>query len=104
MNLTKDYQLIAGVLYKFNVNEKKHLLWKEGGIPLINANLWDFYETIIRSIMIRTNKSRTFTISHDDFEKNMREVQFGKYERQYLVPKEYWTITAPDDNQQKLPL
>lgn len=101
MKIFKDYQLIGSTLYKQTINESKHLLWQIGGVPCLDADLWDFYftkEKRIAKIRIMTNKNRIFKIGAELFDTNKKEINLG-FGRQYMVDKFFWTIIEP---QQKL--
>jgi len=91
MVIFKDYNLEWGILSKQNVKERKHLMWRYGGIPMLDANLWDKYAPTIKKIKITTDKGRVFQISKESFEANKQEENYG-YGRQYYVSKDKWTI------------
>lgn len=91
IKIYKDYYLKDGViLYKENLNEKKHLMWKHGGVPCIDAELWDGYKEQVQDIVFKT-KTRTFKSSKDNFEKNKGEFS-GVFGRQYYIPYKNWEI------------
>jgi hypothetical protein len=90
----KDYRLEEGILSKTNINESKHLLWREGGVPCLDSNLWDTFNSKIQTIVIKTNKGRTFQVSADVFHQNKRNMNLG-FGRQYYIPKNLWKITEP---------
>lgn len=90
-NLYKDYYLFGGTLAKRNINDSKHLLWSKGGIPCIDANLWDNYKDKITQIHFRTRKNRTFKTTKDVFDLNKKELNFG-FGRQYYIDKDFWNI------------
>jgi len=86
----KNYMLIGDVLYKIGIDDNKHLLWKFGGVPAIDAdNVWDKYKMMIKKIVIKTKKGRSFRISADVFDKNKKEINLG-FGRQYYVEKDLW--------------
>ena len=97
----KDYQLNNGVLMKFKVNDNKHLLWREGGVPCLDAPLIDNYKDKINSIYIRTAKGRRFKAKMRDFWANKQEINFG-FGRQYFMAKDKWDITEPSQEYNKL--
>jgi len=106
MNLYKDYQLVGDTLFKFNVDDNKHLIWKFGGVPCIDAsNVWDRYGKLISKIIIRTKKGRLFKIDRKTFDTNKQEIDFG-FGKQYYVDKDLWEIKeAPEaPPQQTLPM
>lgn len=94
MTKFRDYQLIDGVLYKFALDEHRHLLHSHGSVPAIDAKLWDEEKRNIRSIYFRTNRNRTFQVDKETFNENKVEIDLG-YGRQYYIPKELWTIREP---------
>ena len=91
MRVYKDYFWESGKLLKPRIDESKHLVWKFGGIPLIDGRVWDDYGDRTDTIFIKTNKNRSFSIKGSQFEELKKEVNLG-YGKQYMVPKEYWTI------------
>lgn len=86
----KDYYIINGKLIKFKMTEGKHLLWKYGGVPAIDKELWDKHKDEITGIHFRTKK-RTFKCSKEKFDYYKKEIDFG-YRPQYIIDKENWNI------------
>jgi len=91
MQLFKDYHLYGNCLTKIGINERKHLIWKFGGIPAIDAGVWNAHRPRIQEIFIRTDKGRSFAIHADDFDQHKRLINLG-YGNQYVVDKELWRI------------
>lgn len=77
-------------LSKYGFKEK-NLFWKEGGVPTIDADMFDTFRGDIRWIFVRTEK-RIFKIYVDIFQSFKKEINYGEWGRQYYVPKEYWKI------------
>ena len=93
IKLYKDYFLKHDViLFKNNIDEKKHLMWKYGGVPCIDAGLWDKHKGQVEDVVFHTNENRVFKASKDNFEKNRQEFT-GAFGRQYYIPYENWEIT-----------
>jgi hypothetical protein len=93
-HIYKDYQIIGGVLFKNRISEKKHLLWKEGGVPCVSAPIWDKYykeRSEIKNIRFQTDKARVFKMNAETFDKNKKEIDFG-FGQQYVCGKEHWEI------------
>ncbi len=90
----KDYYINEKkYVYKKDLKENKHLMWKYGGVPCIDAdNVWDRYKDEIEGVEINTDKGRTFLISKEGFENNKQELNCG-FGRQYYVEKDKWEIT-----------
>lgn len=97
MILNQGYKIIGKRLYKFALNEKKHLLWSKGGVPCVDAFYWDVFEMKLEEIVIHTKQGRTFRISRDDFNAHKQLIEHKPYGQQYVVPVEYWTINATDE-------
>jgi len=87
----KDYQIILDQLVKERISEKHHLLWKEGGVPCIDADFWDKIKGKVKGIRIMTDKGRIFKCQTFVFERHRKEVDLG-WGRQYWIHKDYWTI------------
>lgn len=83
---------MLGRLCKFGLDEGKHLMWKLGGVPCIDKELWDGNKNRIDQIYIRTNKLRRFRVNAKLFDAKKKEVDFG-FGKQYYVDKEFWDIT-----------
>ena len=95
MQIYKDYQLIGDTLIKFDVDDQKHLLWKFGGVPCIDAeNVWDKHKDKIKKITIRTKKGRLFKIDGNDFEAFKQVVDFG-FGKQYYADLQMWDVKEP---------
>jgi hypothetical protein len=93
MNIYKDYHLNNGCLEKKNIKEKKHLMWKFGGVPCIDAdNVWDKWQDKIDKIKIITDKGTIFETTKGNFNQHKQEVDFG-FGRQYYIYKENWDDT-----------
>jgi hypothetical protein len=92
LNVYKSYYLTeAGSLVK-NIKENKHLLWKEGGVPCIDAdNVWDKYQDKIENISIATDKGRVFVVSKETFNNNKEVLGYG-FGRQYFIPLAKWSV------------
>ena len=90
-HLYKDYYLFGGTLVKIDIDDSKHLLWSKGGVPCIDAGLWNENKDKITQIYFRTRKNRTFKIKKDVFDVNKKELDFG-FGRQYWIEKELWII------------
>jgi len=71
--------------------EAKHLLWKEGGSPAIDAESYNRYQHLFNRIEIISDK-RMFEASKETFDTNRKIINFG-YGSQYVLPRSYWTIT-----------
>jgi hypothetical protein len=90
IKLYKDYFLKHDViLFKNNIDEKKHLMWKYGGVPCIDADLWDKNKGQIEDIVFHTTSGRTFKSSKDNFE-NKKKEQISSFGRQYYMLYEDW--------------
>jgi len=87
----KDYQLVLGQLIKNKINERKHLLWQKGGVPCIDADMWDKIKGKVKGIRIMTDRGRLFKCQTFVFERHREEVNFG-FDRQYVMSKDYWMI------------
>ena len=72
-----------------HADSSRHLLWKYGGVPAIDANTWDAFSFGIDSISVNIDDIRRLTIARDVFNKNKFEVNMG-YGRQYVCPIEWW--------------
>lgn len=96
----RDYRLKDGILSKNNIDEAKHLMWKYGGVPMIDAGLWDRYSDRIKKIVITTDKHRTFEISGEEFETGKEAEDYG-FGRQYYINKNKWTITSLEEDIKK---
>lgn len=88
-HLFKDYFLMGGVLVKVNMNDSKHLLWSKGGVPCIDANLWDSYKDKITKIYFKTRKGKIFKTTKETFEENKKFIDFG-FGGQYYINLEYY--------------
>lgn len=98
MNIYKDYQLVGDTLFRFDIDDSKHLLWSKGGIPCIDAdNVWDKYKMLIKKIVMRTKKGRLFKIDTEKFDANKQEIDFG-FGRQYYVEKSIWDFKDCNQN------
>ena len=91
MHLGKDYFLEGTTLIKKNLIERKHLLWKDDGIPCIDAILWDKYVHRIKDIEFHTDKGRIFRVKAFVFDRSREKFNLG-YGTQYKIAKEYWKI------------
>lgn len=91
--LYKDYHLIGDRLYKFNVKEERHLLKNFGGVPAIDAGLWEKYKGKLSGITIKTNHARTFKVDTVTFDNNKIEINYG-FGPQYVLPLNKWKITS----------
>lgn len=98
----RDYKLSeTGVLMK-TLTERKHLMWRFGGCPCLDAHfVWDKYKNLIRKIEFKTDKGRTFEISKEDFDANKVRFNDG-YGEQYRVDKKLWAISSPLKEEIKL--
>ena len=94
----KDYQLNNGMLMKFRVHDSQHLLWREGGVPCLDADTIDRYKDKIKEIYIRTDKGRRFKAKMSVFLANKQELNLG-FGRQYFMAKDKWNISGPDAGQ-----
>lgn len=91
MFIKKDYQLNNGVLFKTGLVEAKHLMWSLGGVPCVDADLWDAFNDRTDRIEFHTNKQRTFSVDKETFEVNKKVLDKG-FGRQYYIDKDKWTI------------
>jgi hypothetical protein len=66
-------------------------MWSLGGVPCIDADLWDGFKEQIKTIEFHTNKKRTFSVDKETFEANKKELNKG-FGRQYYINKDNWTI------------
>lgn len=91
----KDYSFSkdTGVLLKLNVIEKKHLMWKDGGIPYIDKGVWDKHKP--NGVFMFTDKNRVFFATKADFV-DKKEVDYG-FGVQYCIPKERWHVEEHKD-------
>ena len=88
---TYDYKVsVDRWLLKDNIDEKKHLMWKFGGVPCMNKAIYDFLRPEFDYIGIKTNKGRKFVITADKFDEYKKEIEFK--EPQYYVEKALWQI------------
>ena len=104
MKLFKDYQIVQNKLCKFGIDEKKHLMWKYGGVPAIDKIMWDKLMKSrhkIDEIYFRTKKSRRFLIDAKVFDNNKIEFDLG-FGKQYYVEKELWDIVGGDKKPMQL--
>jgi hypothetical protein len=83
-----------GKFKKHLLNESIHLLWKFGGVPCIDAEVWDRHKDRVNEIVITTHKGNIFTISRDNFEAKKKDFDLG-YSRQYYVELEGWNVKRP---------
>jgi len=79
-----------GVLEKY-IKESPHLLWREGGVPCLDAEMWDKYHPSINTILVYTEKERIFKVDAEKFDECRQELNLG-YGRQYYIAKEHWEI------------
>jgi hypothetical protein len=100
MIIRKGNKVVAnienGKLTKHLLDESIHLLWKFGGVPCIDAEMWDRHKDRLNEIVITTHKGNVFTISRDNFEKDKKDFDLG-YSRQYYVELESWNVKRPPE-------
>lgn len=96
MKLFKDYNLIGNRLYKFNLDESKHLLHQKGSVPCIEKKLWDTFSHEVREIAFRTNKGKTFRVDKGTFDKHKQEIDLG-FGKQYWIERKLWDISDPQE-------
>ena len=100
----KDYFIVNDTLYKFGIDDKKHLLWKFGGVPTIDVeNVWDKHKDQIRKIRFRTKRGYFFKIDAETFDKHKQKIDFG-YGQQYYVDRDKWDISLPYDMNSNEPM
>jgi len=90
--LFKDYYLNdQGLLFKEGISDKKHLMGRFGGVPCIDADLWDRFKTMVRTIKFTTKRNKSFETTREIFEENKKEFDDG-YGRQYYIERDNWII------------
>lgn len=94
MRIYKDYFLEGEVLLKTKLKESSHLLWSFGGVPALDAQIWQEYKDKIKEIRILTDKKRTFAVSAETFDANKELINLG-YGNQYILDKSLWNIKEP---------
>lgn len=104
----KDYQIIQDKLCKFNIDEKKHLLWQEGGVPCIDKKVWERCKDKVKEIYIRTSKGKRFRIDAKEFDAAKKEINLG-FGKQYVASIIFWDISEKtekkkEDEPAQLPL
>lgn len=82
--------MVNGHLIKTGLKEKTHLLWSLGGVPALDAEMWNTHSPQVKTIQIHTDK-RLFTVDANTFNLNKESVDYG-YGKQYVLPKQYWNI------------
>jgi hypothetical protein len=87
-----------GKLTKHLLNESIHLLWKFGGVPCIDAEMWDRHKDRVNEIVITTHKGNVFTISKQKFDAEKKDFDLG-YSRQYYAELENWNIKRPAERE-----
>ena len=88
MIIFKNYSLENGTLSRKNISDSKHLMWSLGGVPCVNADIWDRFKNDISHIEITTKSGRRFESSKDNFEANKKVVDYG--DKQYYLEPENW--------------
>jgi hypothetical protein len=88
MIIFKNYSLENGTLSRKNISDSKHLMWSLGGVPCVNADVWDKWKNRIDHISITTKQGRRFESSRDNFEANKKIIDYG--DRQYYLEPEKW--------------
>jgi hypothetical protein len=95
-NIYKDYYFREdGLLYKKGL-QRQHLLWKKGGVPCVNANLFDkLYATgKLKWLGFKTDKQK-FLISAELFNTEKEVINLDK-DKQYTCDHFFWNITPVD--------
>ena len=98
-NLGDDYFLEEKTLKKNRLNPKKHLFFSLGGVPCIDANLWDGHKDKFESVELTTT-AQSWKVSKEVFDENKLVFDVG-YGRQYYIHKELWQVI---EKQPRLPL
>jgi len=99
-NLGYDYFLEEKTLKKNRLNPKKHLFFSLGGVPCIDANLWDGHKDKFENIELTTTTAQSWKVSKEVFDENKLVFDVG-YGRQYYIHKELWQVI---EKQPRLPL
>jgi len=90
-NIFKDYYLRSdGLLFRPHLKQKKHLLWREGGVPCFNASVYYKYRDKIKWLGAKTEKEK-FKIPRDRFEKDVIAID-NRSEQQLTVSRFWWDI------------
>lgn len=84
-----NYTLENGVLSK--PVKRNHLIWKLGGVPAIDARIWEKYKHAIKYIACYAETGK-YIIPADIFDEQKIVVNWG-YGEQVTAPKTAWTIT-----------
>ena len=79
-------------IFTKRIKEGPHLLHNRGGVPSIDAKVYNEHRDTIKEFRISTDAGRTFSISCASFEENKEEIDYG-WGKQYVVDREYWNIT-----------
>ena len=98
-------EIIGSRFCKFGLQESKHLLWKFGGVPCIDAEAWDSNWESLREVYVLTNKRR-FKIPARVFHYKKQEIDLG-WGKQYYCEKDLWNIAnrrLDTKTENKLPL
>ena len=83
---------ISGRTLIKKIKEDKHLFWRFGGVPALDAFEYDAHKGEIDEISITTDRGKIFTSSKENFEQKKKEINFGNYGRQYTMELAYWNI------------
>ena len=92
----RDYYVENGDLRKDNIDERRHLVQRLGGVPAIDAALWDrlYPREVSGRIVITTASGRVFSIAAGLFDEKKMFLDDG-YGRQYWVPRALWGFENP---------
>lgn len=88
----KGWNIKGKTLTKSPINEKKHLLWRMGGVPTVPVNIWVMVKDKVDGIRVPTQQGRAFSTSKEAFELNKTRIHTPPFEPQYAMEKEYWII------------
>ena len=89
------YNEKTGILYKDNL-KNKHLLWSKGGVPAIDADMYDGIKPV-KAVWCETDKGKIFYISGENFERYKEEINHPPFGKQYVVDIEHWTTKHKDN-------
>ena len=76
-------------VFKKKIIETKHLLWSRGGVPAINAEVWENNKHLIKVIVVE-GEYKKFVIPAETFEENKKEINYR--DRQYYCEKGLWEM------------
>lgn len=83
---------MEGRIFLKEILEDRHLYLRLGGVPCIDALLWDTMKSKVDFIKITTDKGRTFFANAKDFDSKKVSMNYGEHGKQYTMHRDLWTV------------